>query len=57
MRIEPHPSGEAFTAKRVEADGRVTSYSTILYLHGEPRQFQEFACSRHARRSRRDDDD
>jgi hypothetical protein len=45
VRIEPHASGEAFTLERVEADGRVTSYSTILYLDGEPRQFRDFACS------------
>jgi hypothetical protein len=45
VRIEPHASGEAFTMERVEADGRVTSYSTILYLDGEPRRFQDFACS------------
>src|SRR5207302_7385842 len=45
LRIEPHAKGEAFTLDRVEADGRVTSSSTILYLDGEPRQFQDFACS------------
>ncbi len=45
MRIEPHASGEAFTVERVEADGRVTSSSTILYLDGDPRQFRDFACS------------
>ena len=45
VRIEPHARGEALTWDRVEADGRVTSYSTILYLDGEPRQFQDFACS------------
>jgi hypothetical protein len=45
VRIEPHAGGEALTLDRVEADGRATSYSTILYLDGEPRQFQDFACS------------
>jgi len=45
VRIASHASGEAFTVDRVEADGRVTSSSTILYLDGEPRQFQDFACS------------
>jgi hypothetical protein len=44
VRIEPHAGGEALTLDRVEADGRVTSYSTILYLDGEPRQFRDFAC-------------
>ena len=45
VRIEPHAGGEALTLDRVEADGRVTSYSTILYLDGEPRPFQDFGCS------------
>ena len=45
MRIEPVAGGEALTLDRIEADGRLTSYSTILYLDGEPRQFQDFACS------------
>ena len=45
VRIEPHAGGEALTLDRVEADGRVTSYSTIQYLDSEPRQFQDFACS------------
>jgi hypothetical protein len=36
VRIEPHARGEALTLDRVEADGRVTSYSTTLYLDGEP---------------------
>jgi hypothetical protein len=45
VRIEPHARGEALTLDRVEADGRVTSYSTILYLDGEPQKFQDFACS------------
>jgi hypothetical protein len=45
VRIEPRASGETFTVDKVEADGRVRSSSTILYLDGEPRQFQDFACS------------
>ena len=45
VRIGPHVRGEALTLDRVEADGRITSYSTILYLDGEPQQFQDFACS------------
>jgi hypothetical protein len=45
VRIVAHASGEAFTVDRVEADGRLTSSSTILYLDGEPRQFQDFTCS------------
>jgi hypothetical protein len=34
-----------FTLDRIEADGRTTSYSTILYFDGEPRPFEDFACS------------
>jgi hypothetical protein len=33
VRIEPHAKGEVLTLYRVEADGRTTSSSTILYLH------------------------
>ena len=45
LRIERHPKGEVFTMDRVEADGRTTSYSTILYLDSEPRRFEDFGCS------------
>ena len=45
VRIEPHAKGEVFTLDRVEADGRNTTSSTILYLDSEPRQFQDFGCS------------
>ena len=44
-RIEHHPKGEVFTLDRIETDGRTTSYSTILYLDGEPRRFEDFGCS------------
>ena len=44
-RIDRHPKGEVFTLDRVEADGRTTSYSTILYLDGKPRRFEDFGCS------------
>ena len=44
-RIERHPKGEVFTLDRIEADGRTTSYSTILYLDGQPRRFEDFGCS------------
>jgi hypothetical protein len=43
-RIERHPKGEVFTLERIETDGRATSYSTILYLDGEPRPFEDFDC-------------
>jgi hypothetical protein len=45
VRIEPHARGELFTLDRIEADGRATSSSTILYLDGKPRDFQDFGCS------------
>jgi len=45
VRIEPHAKGQIFTLDRIEADGRATSASSILYLDGEPRPFQDFGCS------------
>ena len=45
MRFEPHAKGEVFTLDRIESDGRTTSSSTILYLDGKPRDFQDFECS------------
>jgi hypothetical protein len=45
VRIEPHAKGEVFTLDRIEADGRATSSSTILYFDGAPREFQDFGCN------------
>ncbi len=45
VRIERHPKGEVFTLDRIETDGRTISSSTILYLDGEPRRFEDFGCS------------
>jgi hypothetical protein len=45
LRIEPHAKGEVFTVDRIEADGRATTASTILYLDGKPRDFQDSGCS------------
>jgi hypothetical protein len=45
LRIERHPKGEILTLDRIDTDGRITNYSTILYLDGEPRQFEDFRCS------------
>src|SRR5438477_5995522 len=45
VRIERHPKGEVLTLDRTETDGRSTNYSTILYLDGEPRRFDDFGCS------------
>jgi hypothetical protein len=45
VRIEPHAKGEVLTFDRVEADGRTTTASTILYFDEKPRDFQDLACS------------
>ena len=45
VRIDRHEKGEVFTLDRIEADGRSTSSSTILYLDSVPRGFQGFGCS------------
>jgi hypothetical protein len=45
VRFEPHAKGEVVTFERVEADGRTTSSSTILYLDEKPRSFQDLRCS------------
>jgi hypothetical protein len=44
IRIGPHTKGEVFTLDRIEADGRVISFSTILYLDGTKRDFRESEC-------------
>ena len=45
MRIESHAKGEVFTLDTIERDGRATSDSTILYLDGQPRHFEEPGCN------------
>jgi hypothetical protein len=45
LRIEPRARGEVFTVDRIERNGRATSDSTILYLDGKPRDFQDLGCS------------
>jgi hypothetical protein len=52
MRIENHPSGEVLTVDTVAEDGRATTFSTILYFDGKPRDFHDFSCSG-TQRSRR----
>ena len=37
VRMEPHVKGQVFTMDRIEADGRMMSASTILYLDGTRR--------------------
>ena len=45
IRIEPHAKGEVFTLDRIEADGRVITSSTILYLDATEREFRDTECS------------
>ena len=45
IRIEPHAKREVFSLDRIEADGRATTSSTILYFDGQPREFQDLGCS------------
>jgi hypothetical protein len=44
VRIETHTKGEVFTLDRIEADGRATSSSMILYFDGASRDFQDAGC-------------
>jgi hypothetical protein len=37
VSIEPHAKGRVFTLDRLEADGRSTSFSSVLYLDGTSR--------------------
>jgi hypothetical protein len=45
VRIDPHTRGEVFTLKTVTPDGRTSTSSTILYLDGKAREFQDATCS------------
>lgn len=45
IRIESHAKGEVFTLDRIDAGGRSTTVSTILYLDGKARDFQDPGCS------------
>jgi hypothetical protein len=45
VRIESHAKGEVFTLDQVDTDGRATTASTILYLDGKLRNFQDSGCS------------
>jgi hypothetical protein len=44
LRIERRPSGEVFTVDRTEEDGRSSTYSTVLFLDGKPRDYQDLKC-------------
>lgn len=45
VRLQAHAKGQLLTLDRLESDGRMTSSSTILYLDGKPRAFEDFECS------------
>jgi hypothetical protein len=45
VRFEPHAKGEVFTLDRTGGDGRITTSSTVLYLDGKPRDFEDLGCS------------
>jgi hypothetical protein len=45
MRFDAHAKGEVFTLERIDRDGRTTTTSTILYLDGKARDFEDDACS------------
>ena len=45
VRIERHYRGEVFTVDRTEQDGRSTTDSTLLFLDGKPREYQDPDCN------------
>jgi hypothetical protein len=45
LRIEPHIRGEALTLDTAAANGRASTFSTILYFDGKARDYQDSACS------------
>ena len=45
LRIERHSSGEVLTVDRTEQDGRSTTDSTVLFLDGKPRVYQDPDCT------------
>ena len=45
VRFEPHTHGEVFTLDTTDKIGRATSSSTILYLDGKARDYQEPGCT------------
>ena len=45
LRIERHTHGEVFTLDTLATDGRASTFSTILYLDGLARKFQDPSCS------------
>ena len=45
VRFEEHAKGEVFTLERIDEGGRTTTASTILYLDGKLRDFEDLGCS------------
>ena len=45
VRFEEHAKGEVFTIEQTDVEGRTITTSTILYLDGKPRDFEDLACS------------
>lgn len=43
--LNTHARGEVFTLDRIDGDGKATTHSTILYLDGRAREFQDNQCS------------
>jgi hypothetical protein len=45
LRIESHPQGELFTVDRTDQDGRSSTDSTVLFLDGKARDYQDLDCN------------
>jgi hypothetical protein len=45
VRIEPHAKGEVFTYERISNIGQAETFSVILYLDGQERDWQGSDCS------------
>jgi hypothetical protein len=50
VRFEEHAKGEVFTLEQIDGDGRTTTASTILYLDGKPRDFENLGAREPNRR-------
>ena len=44
VRLERHSRGEVFAVDRTEQDGRSTTDSTVLFIDGAPRDYQDPEC-------------
>ncbi len=45
VRIETHGKGEVFTLETIPGAGRALTSSTILYLDGKSREYEDTKCS------------